>query len=315
MMRPSLSRRAFLTRTAVAGIAVGLGPASRLLPVEPAGDGPFRLGLNTATVRDLKLPLPGLVDLAAKTGYGAIEPWIGEIQAVAAGGENALKDLGKRIRDAGLTVNSAIGFAPWIADDDTKRAKGLEQARRDMDLVLQIGGTGIAAPPSGANAPIPVKAMGDRYRALLDVAQKAGCHAHLEFWGASKVIGRLETALEIVAAADHPFASVLPDAYHMYKGGSDFATLKKLDAKSLFVFHINDYPADPPRETIGDGHRVYPGDGVAPTTQILRDLRDIGFKGTLSLELFNKAYQQAGAETVLKTGLDKMKAAVKKALA
>jgi 2-keto-myo-inositol isomerase len=313
-MHPSMSRRAFLTRAAAAGATVALSPARRLVSVEPGADGPFRLGLNTATVRDLKLSLPDLVDLAAKTGYRSIEPWIGELQKVAAAGDGSVKDLAKRIRDGGLTVVNAIGFAPWIIDDDAKRAKGLEQAKRDMDLVLQVGGMGIAAPPVGAVGPIPIPAMSERYRTLLDVAQKTGCRAHLEFWGSSKTIGRLETALEVLNAADHPFASVLPDVCHMYKGGSDFATVKKLTPKTLFVFHLNDYPANPPREAINDGHRIYPGDGIAPTTQLLRDLRDIGFKGTLSLELFNKEYQQAGAESVLKTGLEKMKAAAKKAL-
>jgi 2-keto-myo-inositol isomerase len=313
-MRPALPRRAFLARAAAMGAAASLGPASRLFSAEPADDGPFRLGLNTGTVRNLKLALPDLVDLAAKTGYLSIEPWIDELQKVAAAGNGALTDLARRIRDAGLTIDSAIGFAPWIVDDETQRAKGLEQARRDMDLVLQAGGTGIAAPPAGAAGPIPVPVMGERYRALLDVAQKAGCRAHLEFWGPSKTLGRLETALDVLAAADHLYATVLPDAYHIYKGGSGFATVRKLTPKTLLVFHLNDYPANPPRETINDSQRVYPGDGIAPTAELLRDLRDLGFRGTLSLELFNQEYQQAGAEAVLRTGLQKMRAAVRKAI-
>jgi 2-keto-myo-inositol isomerase len=312
-MRPTLPRRAFLVRVAAMGAVASLRSASRLFSAEPAGDGPFRLGLNTGTVRNLKLALPDLVDLAARTGYRSIEPWIDELQKVAGAGNGALTDLAKRIRDAGLTIDSAIGFAPWIVDDETLRAKGLEQAKRDMDLVLLAGGTGMAAPPAGAAAPIPVPVMGERYRALLELAQKAGCRTHLEFWGASRTLGRLETALEVIAAADHPYATVLPDAYHMYKGGSDFATVRKLTPKTLLVFHLNDYPANPPRETIDDSHRVYPGDGIAPLAELLRDLRDLGFRGTLSLELFNKDYQQAGAEAVLRTGLQKMRAAVRKA--
>jgi sugar phosphate isomerase/epimerase len=315
-MHPSLSRRALLARAAAFGAAAaaGLPAARRLAAAEPAGDGPFRLGLNTGTVRTLKLPLPDLVALAAGAGYRAVEPWMDEIKRVAEAGDGAMKDLARRIRDLGLTVNSAIGFAPWIVDDDARRAKGLEQMKRDMDLVLKIGGTGIAAPPAGGRGPIPVPKMGERYRALLDVARTMGCRAHLEFWGPSKTLGRLEPALEVLAAADHPHATILPDVYHMYKGGSDFATVRKLTPKILLAFHLNDYPADPPRETINDGHRVYPGDGIAPMSQVLRDLRDIGFRGTLSLELFNKGYQKAGAEVVMKTGVEKMRAAVQKAL-
>ena len=52
--------------------------------------------------------------------------------------------------------------------------------------------------------------------------------------------------------------------------------------------HLNDYPQAADSSTLNDGNRIYPGDGVAPLRQILRDLRDNGFRGYLSLELFNK---------------------------
>ncbi len=313
-MRPMLSRRDLLGRAAVLGAAAGLGPACRARPAEPAGDSLFRFGLNTGTLRGLKLPLPDLVDLAAKAGYQSIEPWIDEVQKVAEAGEGAVKALAARLRDAGLAVENAIGFAPWIVDDDAKRAKGLEQAKRDMELVARIGGTGLAASAAGASGPIPIPRIAERYRALLDAGQALGVRAHLEFWGASKTLSRLETVLDVLAAADHPFATILPDVFHMYKGGSDFATVKRLTPKLLQVFHLNDYPADPPRETVNDGHRVYPGDGVAPLDPFFRDLRDTGFRGVISLELFNKGYLQQGAETVAATGIGKMRAAVKKAL-
>jgi sugar phosphate isomerase/epimerase len=77
---------------------------------------------------------------------------------------------------------------------------------------------------------------------------------------------------------------------------------------------LNDYPADPPRETIGDRDRVFPGDGIAPLTQILRDLHASDNRAVLSLELFNPTYWKQDPLTVARTGLDKMKTAVKKAL-
>ena len=79
-------------------------------------------------------------------------------------------------------------------------------------------------------------------------------------------------------------------------------------------FHMNDYPATPPREAITDAQRVYPGDGVAPLAPMLRDLFATGFDGTLSLELFNRTYWEQDALSVARTGLEKMKQAVAKAL-
>jgi sugar phosphate isomerase/epimerase len=72
---------------------------------------------------------------------------------------------------------------------------------------------------------------------------------------------------------------------------------------------MNDYPADPPRETIRDEHRVYPGDGIAPVAQILRGLKANGFQGALSLELFNRQLWEQDAMDVARTGLEKMRAA------
>jgi sugar phosphate isomerase/epimerase len=277
---------------------------------------PFRYMLNTATIHGQKLTLAQEVDIAAKAGYQAIEPWTFELEAHVKSGGN-LKDLKKRIRDRGLTVESAIGFAHWIVDDATARKKGLEQAKRDMDRVKQIGGKRIAAPPAGAtdNADLhPLKAA-ERYRALLEVGDKVGIVPQAEVWGFSKCLSRLGEAVMVALESGHRSACVLADVYHLYKGGSGFAGLRLLGAPALQVFHMNDYPDDPPRATIKDANRIYPGDGVAPLVQALRDLRGLGFRGLLSLELFNPTYYKQDALAVARTGLKKMRAVVQKSLA
>jgi sugar phosphate isomerase/epimerase len=72
---------------------------------------------------------------------------------------------------------------------------------------------------------------------------------------------------------------------------------------------MNDYPADPPQETINDSNRIYPGDGIAPVKQVLKDLYRSGQTTVLSLELFNPSYWEQDALAVAKKGLEKMKAA------
>jgi sugar phosphate isomerase/epimerase len=61
---------------------------------------------------------------------------------------------------------------------------------------------------------------------------------------------------------------------------------------------------------MNDSHRVYPGDGIAPLTNILNMIGGNGRSVALSLELFNRDYWKQDALTVAKTGLAKMKAAV-----
>ena len=113
------------------------------------GSLPVRFALNMSTIRGQKLTIVQQIEVAAKAGYDGIEPWIRDLQQhVESGG--SLADLKKQIEDSGMRVDSAIGFANWIVDDDTARAKGLEQAREEMSLVKAIGGTRVAAPPVGA---------------------------------------------------------------------------------------------------------------------------------------------------------------------
>ncbi len=110
---------------------------------------PFRYCLNMGTIRGQNLTLVEEIETAAKAGYDGVEPWSRKIDAYVKEG-GSLKDLGKRISDLGLTVDSAIAFSNWIVDDDAKRAQALEEAKRNMDALAQIGGTRIFAPPHAA---------------------------------------------------------------------------------------------------------------------------------------------------------------------
>jgi sugar phosphate isomerase/epimerase len=107
---------------------------------------------------------------------------------------------------------------------------------------------------------------------------------------------------------------VLADVFHLHKGGSQIEGIRLLGPSAIQVLHMNDFPSDPPREKIDDSYRVYPGDGTAPITEILRLLHGTGGQKILSLEVFNRKYWEQDALEVAKTGLAKMKAAAEKAI-
>jgi sugar phosphate isomerase/epimerase len=278
---------------------------------QPEGAKPFRYCLNMSTIRGQELTVPEDIDIAGNAGYDAIEPWIGKLNEYVQGG-GSLADLKKRIEDHGMTVESAIGFASWLVDDDERRKAGLEEARRDMDLIAKLGGKRIAAPPAGVprGQTVDLFQAAERYRALCEIGDQIGVAPQVEMWGGNAAIGRVGTAILVAIESGHPKACFLGDVYHTYKGGSDFNGLKLLGPQALQVFHMNDYPADPPRESIGDEHRVYPGDGIAPVEDVLRNFLAVGAAPVLSLELFNRDYWAQDALAVARTGLEKMKAAV-----
>jgi sugar phosphate isomerase/epimerase len=186
-----------------------------------------------------------------------------------------------------------------------------------MALVQQIGGKRLAAPPAGATkqADLNLFKAAERYRVLLELGEKMGVVPQVEIWGPSRSLSRLGEAALVAMESGHPQACILPDVYHLYKGGSQLSGLKLLRGTAIHVLHFNDYPAQPPRDAITDAQRVYPGDGIAPLKTILRDLHQIGFRGVLSLELFNRDYWKQDAMTVARIGLEKMRAVVRASLA
>ncbi len=323
MASTQLGRRGFLAAgTAWIGGGVAaphvtearLSEGTRQAPAAPSAGpaaGQFIIGLNTSTLRGHRLSIVQEIAIAAKAGYRGMEPWVDELERHAASG-GSLEDLGKRFRDAGITVESAIGFFEWIVDDPARRKKALEAARRSMDLVQKVGGKRLAAPPVGAtDRPMPdLLVVAERYRALLELGDQIGVVPEVEVWGPSRTLGRLGEAALVAMESGHPSACILPDVYHLHRGGSSLGGVKLLSPRAIHVFHFNDYPADPPREKLTDAHRVYPGDGVAPLPALLRDLAEGGFRVMLSLELFNRQYWSQDPLTVARTGFEKMNALV-----
>ncbi len=308
-MTTTLSRREWIKASTSALAACGLGTlATPARAAEGTAGGMFTYCLNTSTLSGHKLPLVQELNIIARAGYQGVEPWIRELdQYVKEGG--SLVDLGKRIKDLGLAVIDCIGFFEWAVDDDAKRAKGLEEARRNFEMVRAIGGTRIAAPPYGATeqADLDLRKVAARYRTLLDLGDGFGVTPIVEVWGFSKPISRLGEAAFVAIESGHPKAAILADVYHLHKGGSDFGGLHLLGPDAIPVLHMNDYP-DLPRAKLDDSQRVYPGDGVAPFREIFGTLRSRGFRVNLSLELFNRDYWKQDPLSVARTGLEKMKA-------
>ena len=139
----------FDRRSAVAGIlggAAASGLISSTNATPPTSDShphqqgrsPWPLCLDTATIRPASLEEK--VDIAARAGFDAIEPWEGELRGYEADG-GSLSDLRRRIEDAGLFVPSVIGL--WNAIPPTREEwdASLPASRDRMRMASAIGAT------------------------------------------------------------------------------------------------------------------------------------------------------------------------------
>ena len=307
-----LSRRQTLTALTATVGASALPKVTQATSAAKVAE-PFKICLNLSTIRGHKLGLIGELETASKAGFRSVEIWMDTYQEYLK--THTTADLRKRLSDLGLTVENTIGFAPWIVNDDAARQKGVEQLKREMELLAEIGCKRTAAPAIGMQMPdapaVDLYRAAERYRTILELGDKTGVVPQLELWGFSKNLNKLSEVMFVAIESKHPSARVLLDIYHIYKGGTAQASLPLVGKPAIEVFHVNDYPTTLDRATITDADRVYPGDGVAPIRETLQLLKDPTKSIVLSLEVFNKSYYAQPADVVARNSFAKMQAMVK----
>jgi 2-keto-myo-inositol isomerase len=313
-----MQRRSFLTCSAATLAAPALCRVTQPEAVRAkhqfqGGRSPWPICLDTATIRPASLL--DKIKFASEAGFDAIEPWEGEVHEYETSGGD-LAELRKRIKDAGLFVPSVIGL--WNAIPPTREAfdASLVDSRRRMRQAAAIGAQHIQTIPQPARPwrefdPFWAAA---RYRELLEIGlNDYGINPALvfvEFLEGARTLGQ---ATQVALDADHPKAKIIPDVFHMYIGRSGFNGLRHIRGDLIAIFQFNDAPSEPPVGKLEDKHRVYPGDGVLPLAQCLRDLKEIGYRGCISLELYNPTYWESDLAKVARVGLEKTRAVIEAA--
>jgi sugar phosphate isomerase/epimerase len=261
--------------------------------------------LNTSTIRPT--PLLDKIRIAGRAGYQAIEPWNDEVTEYLGEG-GSMGTLKQALADAGLKVVSVIALHGWIMAENDDYARVLDDCKRRMEQAAELGSPFIVASP-----PMEVVDLGrakERFQELLRLGREVGIRPSMEFLGFVAGIKDVASAWTIASGSGDPTACVVADVFHMVRGGGDVDDLLKIPGDRLSCFHINDLPATPDPRTQTDADRVMVGDGIADLPRVISNLRSIGYRGPLSLELFNPALWERDPAEVVKIGLDRIRSLV-----
>lgn len=274
------------------------------------GASPWPICLDTATIRPASLEEK--VNIAAEAGYDAIEPWDGELADYEeAGGD--LEELGARIKELGLFVPSVIGLWNALPPADTDFEESLEGTRNRMRMAKAIGSEHIQTIPNTVGDGYEVQQIAKRYRQVIEIGQEEfGIDPALVFvkFFPLKTMGQ---AMAVALDANHPDALIIPDTFHMYISEGGFEGLKLMKGDAIAIFQFADAPDTKPPTDLVDEDRVFPGDGILPLPDILKDLYETGFTGCVSLELYNPGYHERNLLEVAQEGLQKTLAVIKEA--
>lgn len=258
--------------------------------------------LNTSTIKPQALL--DKIRLVGEAGYDGIELWLNDVwEFVARGGE--VSDVQKAIADQGLIVPSVIAMRQWGDFEGWEHQLVLDEARRRFALGARLGAPFIVATP-----PLETSETGhlpERYRELLEIGREEGIRPTFEYISFFKSVHTLKQAWEIVQKSGEDDATLILDAFHNWNSGSTLEDLREIPLDKISHYHVDDacHGKEPGTQT--DPDRVMIGDGQIDLAAEIEVLREIGYDGTVSLELFNSEWWQKDPSETLKIGLERMK--------
>ncbi len=262
---------------------------------------PFTFCLNTSTIKPQ--PLLKKISLTAEAGFKGVELWLNDIyEFIGQGGE--VRDVEQALADHGLIVPCMIAMRQWGEAEGLEFNLALEEAKRRMELAARLGSPYIVATPP--RDPCDLHQVAERYRKLLEIGRSVGIKPTFEYIGFFRSASKLNHAWQVVQEANDPDATLILDTFHNWNSHSTLADLEAIPLEAISHYHIDDASPDKPAGSQMDPDRVMLGEGQIDVMAEVAVLKNKGYDGTVSLELFNAELWQQDPKEVLKIGIERM---------
>jgi len=263
----------------------------------------MKIGFNGAST--MKTDLPGDIRAAAQAGYELLEIWAKKMEAYLCDhGLGDLRDLLAKAHLRPLAINS-VEFVTFNSAWEKKNTFNI--IARYTELADGLDCPYIVLVPSPRPAGATDRDVHDESVGVLrEIAERfkdRRARFAFEFLGFSWCsVSTLEQCLAIVKAVNRDNVGMVLDTFHFHAGGSSLAAIRAVEKEKLFVFHINDAEGLP-RAELQDAHRLFPGEGAVPLREIVSALRQIGYDGPVSLEMFRPEYWRRPPEEIAVRGI------------
>jgi 4-hydroxyphenylpyruvate dioxygenase len=230
---------------------------------------------------------------ATRVGFDAVEIFENDLLTF----DGSPADVRRMCEDLGLAIVLFQPFRDFEAMPDASRSRNLDRAERKFDVMQQLGtdlvlvcsNTLPASLDDDARAAADLRAMAERaaIRGLRVGYEALAWGRNVNTWG---------HAWKIVQQADHPALGLIVDSFHTLAIGDDPAGIADVPAEKLFFVQLADAPLlSMDVLSWSRHHRNFPGQGALDVAGFVRAVHASGYRGPLSLEIFNDEFRSAPA--------------------
>jgi len=250
--------------------------------------------INGATT--MPYPLKRDIQTATNAGFEGIEIWYPKMKKFLK--SHSLTELKNMLQKNHLEVASICPLSIRAFSDNNNSRAELEEAARQAQ---KLGCDTLLVCPDAPQESIPQSAAWDtlsaEIRECARMVEKRGVKIALEPLGMHPLVPGPREAMEVIKRADHPAVGLIMDTFHYYKSSVKLEDIRSIPVEKMLIVHINDCQSLP-KDQLKDSHRLYPGLGVIPIISMLKPLKEKGYQGYLSVEIFREEYWQLPPEEV-----------------
>lgn len=262
--------------------------------------------LNGATSMKHSLELE--IAAVAEAGFEGLELWWDKVVNYLK--TNSADDLSKLLKENKV---KAIGICPFAFSPyrDTEQCR--QEIQQGLEIAAAIGCKMLTI--CGYGRPIQIskeqasRKYAEELKLLSEMAEKYGVNLAIEPVSGNTVFQNPLDTLRVIELAGNPKnLGTLVDTFHYSRVGVDMDTVCSIPKEKLYIVHIND-SIEGEGEGLTDADRLYPTEGILDLSAYMNVLREIGYDGYLSVEVFNRDYWEEDVKTICsraKTGYDEM---------
>ncbi|MGW7041982.1 bifunctional sugar phosphate isomerase/epimerase/4-hydroxyphenylpyruvate dioxygenase family protein [Streptomyces avermitilis] len=230
---------------------------------------------------------------AARAGFDGVEIFENDLLASPLSPE----EIRARCADLGLSIDLYQPMRDIEAVPADEFSRNLRRARHKFELMRRLGADTVLVCSSVSPLAEDDDALAAWHlRRLAELASDFGIRVAYEALAWGRHVRTYDHAWRIVEAADHPALGTCLDSFHILARGSDPKGIEDIPGEKIFFLQLADAPQMAMDVLQWSRHyRCFPGQGGFDIAGFLGHVMRAGYRGPLSLEVFNDVFRQAEA--------------------
>ncbi|MET8575826.1 TIM barrel protein [Streptomyces sp. NPDC005012] len=230
---------------------------------------------------------------ASRAGFDGVEIFENDLLA----GPLTPEEIRVRCADLGLRIELYQPMRDIEAVPPEEFERNLRRARHKFALMRRLGADTVLVCSSVSPLAVDDDALAaEQLHRLAGAAEEHGVRVAYEALAWGRHVNTYDHAWRIVEAAGHPALGTCLDSFHILSRGSDPAGIEDIPGEKIFFLQLADAPLLAMDVLQWSRHyRCFPGQGGFDVAGLVRHVVRAGYRGPLSLEVFNDVFRQAEA--------------------